>query len=69
MADQLNMNNLSLKDSQHAPNGQANGGFERTAYIPPHMRGRGGPPSSDGFDNAAPAANGMNGSAWAPQSK
>jgi len=31
MADQLNMNGLSLNDSQHAPNG----GFERSTYIPP----------------------------------
>ena len=33
MADQLNMNGLSLADSQHA-----NGMTGRT-YIPPHMRG------------------------------
>ena len=46
MADQLNMNGLSLNDSRHAPNGSINGG--RSAYIPPHLRGRGGPPPMDG---------------------
>ncbi|KAK5107460.1 DEAD-box ATP-dependent RNA helicase [Meristemomyces frigidus] len=70
MADGLNMNGLSLKDSQHAP--QQNGGFERSAYIPPHMRGSGAPPPGPpaGFDGGAagpPPAQGMNGSAWAPQ--
>ncbi|KAF2090643.1 DEAD-domain-containing protein, partial [Saccharata proteae CBS 121410] len=40
MADQLNMGNLSLNDSQHAPHN--GGGFqERSAYIPPHLRNRG----------------------------
>ena len=74
MADQLNMNGLSLKDSQHAP--QQNGFGERSAYIPPHMRGaaRGpaaGPPAGfeDGPGGAPPMSNGsgMNGSAWASQ--
>ncbi|KAK4561186.1 DEAD-box ATP-dependent RNA helicase [Recurvomyces mirabilis] len=73
MADQLNMNGLSLKDSQHAP--QQNGFGERSAYIPPHMRGApraGGPagPPPGGFEDGPggpPAAQGMNGSAWAPQ--
>lgn len=38
MADQLNMGNMSLNESQHAPQ---NGGFtERAAYIPPHLRNR-----------------------------
>ena len=51
MADQLNMNGLSLND-QH-------GG--RSAYIPPHMRGM-PPPSMDG---PPPQMNGhMNGNAW-----
>ncbi|WPH03639.1 putative ATP dependent RNA helicase [Acrodontium crateriforme] len=73
MADQLNMNGLSLQDSQHAPTkaGQPNGGFggERSAYIPPHMRNqpRGPAPAANGFDSgaaagapaaAAPVANG-----------
>ena len=77
MADQLNMNGLSLKDSQHAPSqGQSahQNGFppERSAYIPPHMRQRGGPPAAaaappNGFDSGPPPmSNGMNGSAWAP---
>ena len=71
MGDQLNMNGLSLNDSAHAPGGQQNG-MERSAYIPPHMRGQargpappGGP---NGFDGGppGPGPNGMNGSAWAP---
>lgn len=72
MAESLNMNGLSLKDSQHAaPNGapQQNG-FEKAAYIPPHMRQRGGPAPSapNGFDGGPPPpmANGLNSSAWAP---
>lgn len=69
MADSINMNGLSLNDSQHAPPpGQQQNGFaERSAYIPPHLRGRGGPPPSagPGFDGGPPppVANGMNGSA------
>lgn len=78
MADNLNMNGLSLNESAHAPraNGQPNGFGERSAYIPPHMRNRGpgGPPppaaGPGNFDGPppgpAPVANGMNGSAWAP---
>lgn len=69
------MNGLSLNESSHAPRqgGQANGFGERSAYIPPHMRNRGPPPSGGpgNFDGPppgpAPMANGsMNGSAWAP---
>ncbi|KAI9670394.1 MAG: DEAD-box ATP-dependent RNA helicase [Caeruleum heppii] len=64
MADQLNMNGLSLDDSRHA------GG--RPAYIPPHLRGAmggGGPPP--GMDGPPPMMNGamngaMNGNAWGP---
>ncbi|KAK4500094.1 hypothetical protein PRZ48_008280 [Zasmidium cellare] len=76
MADQLNMNGLSLKDSQHAPppgQGQQNGFGERGAYIPPHMRTRGGgpPPSAGpGFDGGPPppaaVPNGMNGNGFPP---
>jgi len=77
MAEQLNMNGLSLKDSQHAPmQGHQHNGFgERSAYIPPHMRQRPGGPAptgGPGFDEGAlppPMSNGMNGSAWAPQEK
>lgn len=52
MADSLKIQNLSLNESQHAPNGPpaANGG--RAAYIPPHLRGRSnvnaGPSPMDG---------------------
>lgn len=59
MADSLKIQNLSLNDSQHAPNGPpaANG---RSAYIPPHLRGRGnvnpGPaPGPSPMDGAGPA--------------
>lgn len=68
MADQLNMGGMSLNDSQHAP---ANNGFERAAYIPPHLRGRpqmgGPPPMQDGgmhMNGAPPPMQG--GGAWAP---
>ena len=65
MADQLNMNGLSLQDSRHAPNGM-NGG--RSAYIPPHMRGsqRSGPPPTKApqEDLSGP---GIGGSAWGEQ--
>ncbi|KKY19542.1 putative atp-dependent rna helicase ded1 [Diplodia seriata] len=54
MADQLKMGNLSLNESQHAPQ---NGGFtERAAYIPPHLRNR-PPPAMD----AGPPPMPMNG--------
>ena len=59
MADQLNMNGLSLNDSQHAgPNGMGGG---RAAYIPPHLRNA---PQSVRMDGPPPTA-GMNASAWA----
>lgn len=54
MADQLNMNGLSL-------GGQA----ETRSYIPPHMRAKmnqGGPHAANG----GPPPAGINGSAWAP---
>lgn len=54
MADQLNMNGLSLADSQHGHGGGMGGG--RSTYIPPHMRGV--PPAADG-----PPPPMMNGSA------
>jgi ATP-dependent RNA helicase DDX3X len=59
MADQLNMNGLTLKDSQHAapPNGQQNGFAERSAYIPPHLRQRGGgPPAAAAAGGPPPVA-------------
>lgn len=58
MADSLKIQNLSLNDSQHAPNGPpaANG---RSAYIPPHLRGRnvntGPAPGPSPMDGAGPA--------------
>lgn len=69
MADQINMNGLSLKDSAHAPQPgqqQSNGFSERSAYVPPHMRRTGGGPAP-----AAAAPNGMgpppvNGGAFPP---
>lgn len=61
MADQLNMNGLSLNDSRHATNGNHPG---RAAYIPPHLRGRAGPPPPN-TDGPAPVGNpGLAGSAW-----
>jgi ATP-dependent RNA helicase DDX3X len=45
------MNGLSLKESQHAPHGH--NGFERGAYIPPHLRSRGGGPQAAPPPNAA----------------
>ncbi|KKY15048.1 putative atp-dependent rna helicase ded1 [Phaeomoniella chlamydospora] len=55
MADQLNMGGLSLKDSQHAHGGMPSG---RSTYIPPHLRGQGGPPPVN--NNAWPAAGNVN---------
>jgi len=60
MADQLNMNGLSLD----GPHGQG-----RSAYIPPHMRGM-PPPQMDGPAGPAPPINGrMNENAWSAPSK
>jgi len=65
MADQLNMNGLSLGESKHAPNGMPTG---RSAYIPPHLRGSQRVPSPMGMDGAGPSPGGSNtslsGSAW-----
>jgi ATP-dependent RNA helicase DDX3X len=68
MAEQLDMGRLNLNDSQHAPQ---NGGFERSAYIPPHLRSRpgqaAGPPPMNGpppmMNGGGPGAGG---SAWGP---
>ncbi|TQV93101.1 hypothetical protein V2A60_003587 [Cordyceps javanica] len=49
MADQLNMNGLSIADGQQSA-------AQQRSYIPPHLRGRGG--ASAGPPPAAPAANG-----------
>jgi len=54
MADGLQMGNLSLNESQHAPQGNAPG-QGRAAYIPPHLRQRGGPaPGPSAVDGPAP---------------
>jgi ATP-dependent RNA helicase DDX3X len=56
MADQLNMNGLSL-----------GGPGEQRSYIPPHMRGKMGTPGAAPSMNGTAAAmnGGINGSAWA----
>lgn len=77
MADQLNMNKLTLSDSQHAQPQGPNGfhGQERSAYIPPHARGsQRGPAPADpaaGLDGASMnGAGAPNGGAWpTPQQK
>ncbi|KAF3481634.1 ATP-dependent RNA helicase DED1 [Arthroderma uncinatum] len=78
MADNIKIGNLSLNDSQHAPNAAG-----RSAYIPPHLRGQArqaaaadpapGPAPVEAMDGHAPAPGpqngrpaGMNASAWAP---
>ncbi|KAJ9630624.1 DEAD-box ATP-dependent RNA helicase [Taxawa tesnikishii (nom. ined.)] len=70
MADSLNMNGLSLKDSQHAPPPQGPNGFhaptERSAYIPPHARNSARGPPAAAMDGAPPMNGGLNNSAWAP---
>jgi ATP-dependent RNA helicase DDX3X len=61
------MGRLNLNDSQHAPQNGFNG--ERSAYIPPHLRGRpqAGPPPMGGpppmMNGGGPGAGG---SAWGP---
>jgi hypothetical protein len=59
MADQLNMNGLSLNESKHA-NGMPNG---RSTYIPPHLRAHGGGPPV-ALDGPAPPRPGLGGNAW-----
>ncbi|KAF9692548.1 hypothetical protein EKO04_009722 [Ascochyta lentis] len=69
MAEQLDMGRLNLNDSQHAPQQNGFGHQERSAYIPPHLRGRpgGGPPPMDGPPpmNGGPGP-GPGGNAWGP---
>lgn len=70
MADQLDMGRLNLNDQGHGQNG-FNG--ERSAYIPPHLRGR---PQPAGGPGPAPmdgppmmnGGGGLGGSAWGPKS-
>ena len=52
MADQLNMGGLSL-DHHHQPNGMPG---ERSAYVPPHMRGM--PPPGNMDSRPPPTMNG-----------
>ena len=68
MADQLDMGRLNLSDSKHAPGG---GNFERSAYIPPHLRNRPGAAAAPPMDGP-PMMNGgggPDGSAWGPAPK
>ena len=72
MADQINMNGLSLEESQNANGGF--GGKQRSAYIPPHLRssmsagaGPQGPPGPlPGMDSGPPPMMNGNGNAWGP---
>ncbi|KKK19871.1 hypothetical protein P175DRAFT_0528483 [Aspergillus ochraceoroseus IBT 24754] len=55
MADGLKMGSLSLNDSQHAPAAPSNAPVTgRSAYIPPHLRQRGGAPAAAPVEAAAP---------------
>lgn len=67
MADGLQMGNLSLNESQHAPQGNAPVG--RAAYIPPHLRQRGpGPaPGPSANADAAPSGPGFGGPRYSTQ--
>jgi ATP-dependent RNA helicase DDX3X len=68
MAEQLDMGRLNLNDSQHAPQQNGFGHQERSAYIPPHLRGRGGGPPP--MNNGPPPMNGggpaPGNGAWGP---
>jgi ATP-dependent RNA helicase DDX3X len=75
MADNLRMGSLSIND--HAQGGMGGGPGGRTAYIPPHLRGRSGHPmgldgsQSGGSPTPPPTAQntnsaGLNASAWGP---
>ncbi|KAL1793076.1 hypothetical protein ACET3X_008058 [Alternaria dauci] len=68
MADQLDMGRLNINESQHNNQNGFNG--ERSAYIPPHLRGRpqGGPGGPAPMDGPPPMMNGggLGGSAWGP---
>ncbi|KAL6156114.1 DEAD-box ATP-dependent RNA helicase [Exserohilum turcicum] len=69
MADQLDMGRLNINDSQH--NSQNGFSGERSAYIPPHLRGRQGGPGGPAQMDGPPMANGgggggLNSSAWGP---
>ncbi|KAF2454872.1 P-loop containing nucleoside triphosphate hydrolase protein [Lineolata rhizophorae] len=71
MADQLDMNRLTLNESKHAP---GSNGFptERAPYIPPHLRNRPPPPPQPSAAPAPmdagppPVMNGGGGGGWAP---
>ena len=66
MADQLDMGRLNINESQHNNQNGFNG--ERSAYIPPHLRGRpqGGPAPMDGPPPMMNGGGGLGGSAWGP---
>ena len=64
MADQLNMNGLSLEESKHANGFAAPGNKPRPAYIPPHLRGAmAGPPGPQGPQGPPGPPPGMDGPA------
>ncbi|KAH0543512.1 DEAD-box ATP-dependent RNA helicase [Glutinoglossum americanum] len=75
MADSINMNGLSLEESQHANGYGGPGPRGGSAYIPPHLRAKvGGSPQGPpgpppGMDGPPPMmnGNGVQSSAWAPQ--
>lgn len=54
MADGLQMGNLSINDSQHAPQGNPPQGQGRAAYIPPHLRNSQRSMGASNMDGAAP---------------
>ncbi|KAJ4411051.1 DEAD-box ATP-dependent RNA helicase [Didymella pomorum] len=64
MAEQLDMGRLNINDSQHAPQQNGFGHQERSAYIPPHLRGRGGGPPP--VNNGPPPVNGGGPGPWGP---
>ncbi|KAF1929731.1 DEAD-domain-containing protein [Didymella exigua CBS 183.55] len=68
MAEQLDMGRLNLNESQHAPQQNGFGHQERSAYIPPHLRSRGGgpPPMNAGPPPMNGGGPGLGGSAWGP---
>ena len=67
MADQLRMAQMSINDNRGPPNMNGPGigpnSRQPSAYIPPHLRGRSGPP---GPNSGPPSVNGSQGSGGTP---